>query len=91
MEEFNWFTAATVFVVYVLFDILYALYVLCVSRQQAVAASLISSALYSLGAYGVMSYLHNAWYLIPLALGAFVGTYLAVKYMSNLHKHTTEQ
>lgn len=81
MEEFNWITAATVFVVYVLFDILYALYVLCVSRKQALIASGISAALYSLGAYGVMSYLHNQWYLIPLACGAFIGTYIAVKYL----------
>lgn len=85
MEAFNWYTAATVFVVYVFFDILYALYVLCVSRQQALRASAISAALYSLGAYGVMSYLHNPWYLIPLACGAFIGTYIAVKYMGNWH------
>ena len=85
MNDFNWTTAATVFVVYVLFDILYALYVLCVSRQQAVAAAGISAVLYSLGAYGVMTYLHNPLYLVPLALGAFLGTYIAVKYMSNWH------
>lgn len=85
MGDFSWATAAIVFVVYVFFDILYALYVLCVSRQQAISASLISAALYSLGAYGVMNYLHNPWYLIPLACGAFIGTYIAVKYMGNWH------
>lgn len=84
-EPFSWLTALTVFVAYVVFDILYALYVLCVSRQQAIAASAISSLLYSLGAYGVMTYLHNVWYLLPLALGAFLGTYIAVKYMGNWH------
>jgi uncharacterized protein YebE (UPF0316 family) len=83
VAPFSWVTAGTVFVVYVVFDILYAMYVLCVSRQQALAASGISAALYSLGAYGVMNYLHNVWYLIPLALGAFLGTYIAVKYMSH--------
>lgn len=82
MSEFNWITALTVFVVYVFFDILYALYVICVSRRQAWRASLISSFLYSLGAYGVMSYLENRWYIIPLACGAFIGTYIAVKFMS---------
>lgn len=83
MSDFSWTTAATVFVVYVLFDILYALYVLCVSRQRAFAASGISAVLYSLGAYGVMNYLHNPWYLLPLACGAFIGTYVAVKYMGS--------
>jgi uncharacterized membrane protein YfcA len=59
---------------------------LCVSRKQAAAASAISSVLYSLGAYGVMNYLHNAWYLVPLACGAFIGTYVAVKYMGGAHE-----
>jgi uncharacterized protein YebE (UPF0316 family) len=85
-QDFSWWTALTVFVVYVVFDILYALYVICVSRQQALAASGISALLYSLGAYGVMTYLHNIWYLIPLALGAFLGTYIAVKYMDSRPK-----
>lgn len=85
MNDFSWWTALTVFVVYIFFDILYALYVICVSRQQALAASLVSSVLYSLGAYGVMNYTHNALYLIPLGLGAFIGTYIAVKYMGKWH------
>lgn len=85
MHDFSWWTALTVFVVYVFFDILYALYVLCVSQKRAMAASLVSSVLYSLGAYGVMNYTHNPLYLIPLGCGAFVGTYIAVKYMSGLH------
>lgn len=85
MNDFNWTTALIVFVVYIFFDILYALYVICVSRQQAIAASAISAVLYSLGAYGVMNYLHNPLYLIPLAIGAFIGTYVAVKYMGNWH------
>ncbi len=86
MHDFSWYTAGLVFVVYVVFDILYALYVLCVSRRQSLAAAGISSVLYSLGAFGVMNYLHNAWYLIPLACGAFLGTYIAVKYMGDLHE-----
>lgn len=82
MEDFNWLRALTVFIVYVFFDILYALYVICVSRQKPLSASAISAVMYSVGAYGVMSYLHNPIYLIPLACGAFIGTYIAVKYMS---------
>ena len=85
MNDFNWLTALTVFVVYVFFDILYAVYVICVSRKQALAASATGAMLYSLGAVGVMNYTHNILYLIPLSLGAFIGTYIAVKYMSTLH------
>jgi hypothetical protein len=85
MENFSWYTAALVFAVYVVFDILYALYVLFVSQKRAIAASCTGSVLYSLGAVGVMSYTDNVLYLIPLSLGAFVGTYIAVKYMDNWH------
>lgn len=85
MNDFNWGTAAIVFVVYVVFDILYALYVTFVSQKRAIAASFTGSMLYSLGAVGVMSYTHNKLYIIPLSLGAFVGTYIAVKYMGNKH------
>jgi hypothetical protein len=85
MDSFSWLTAATVFFVYVVFDILYALYVLFVSQKRALAASFTGSMLYSLGAVGVMTYTHNALYLVPLSMGAFVGTYIAVKYMGNWH------
>jgi hypothetical protein len=86
MKDFSWYTAAFVFVVYVVFDVLYALYVLFVSQKRAAAASVTGSMLYSLGAVGVMSYTHNVLYLIPLSLGAFVGTYIAVKYLGDWHK-----
>ncbi len=86
MNDFNWLTAAIVFIVYVFFDILYAVYIICVSKQQALLASFTGALLYSLGAVGVMNYTHNALYLIPLSMGAFVGTYIAVKYMGNMHK-----
>jgi hypothetical protein len=85
MANFSWITALTVFGVYVVFDILYALYVLCVSRKQAFNASAISSVMYSLSAFGVMTYLHNPAYLLAVGAGAFVGTYIAIKYLSNWH------
>mgnify|MGYP006298607437 CR=1 FL=1 len=84
MPDFSWLTAATVFGVYVVFDILYALYVFCVSRQQAIRASAISAVMYSLSAYGVMTYLHNPVYLLAVAAGAFAGTYIAVKWLRHL-------
>jgi hypothetical protein len=83
VSDFDPLQALTVFVVYVLFDILYAVYVMCVTRKLPVSASAVSAVLYSLGAYGVMTYLSNPLYLIPLAAGAFLGTYVAVKYMGS--------
>lgn len=85
MSEFSWAHAVLVFVVYVVFDILYALYVIFVSQKRPIAASFTGSMLYSLGAVGVMSYTSNVLYIIPLSLGAFVGTYIAVTYMGDKH------
>jgi glycerol uptake facilitator-like aquaporin len=78
--EFSWTTAAIIFVTYVVIDILYALYVICVSKRQPFNAALTSSFLYSLAAYGVISYSKNPAYIVPLAIGAFIGTYVVVKY-----------
>ena len=82
LHDFSWTTALIIFVTYVVIDILYALYVICVSKRQAGKAAIVSSFLYSLGAYGVISYSKNPLYVIPLAICAFLGTYIVVKYNS---------
>jgi hypothetical protein len=80
MPEFSWATAATVFVTYILIDILYAWYIIAVGRRQAVQSAIASSLLYSLAAYGVLTYSRNVVYIAFLAAGAFLGTYFVVKF-----------
>ena len=80
MTDFSWLTAATIFATYVVIDVLYAWYVICVGARRAAAAACLTAAIYSLLAYGVVSYSANIWYLVPLASGAFVGTYLTVRF-----------
>jgi hypothetical protein len=76
--DFSWFTATLIFITYVAIDMLYAFYIMCVEERRAVAAAATTSMIYSLLAYGVVSYSHNILYLIPLASGAFFGTLLMV-------------
>lgn len=78
MGDFSYVTAALIFIVYVIIDCLYALYIMSVERRSALQAAAISAVLYSLIAFGVVSYSRNILYLFPLATGAFVGTYLTV-------------
>jgi tryptophan-rich sensory protein len=78
--DFSPATAALLFVTYVVVDVLYALYIVCVEERQAAKAAAISSLLYSLLAFGVVTYSKNPVYLVPIAAGAFVGTYLTVKF-----------
>lgn len=80
MGDFSLATAALIFATYVAVDILYAAYIICVEKRQPMAAAAISAVLYSLLAFGVITYSKNPLYLIPLASGAFLGTYLTVRW-----------
>jgi len=68
-----------IFITYVLIDILYAWYIIAVGKRQEVQAAVASSLLYSLAAYGVITYSRNITYIAFLAAGAFIGTYIIVK------------
>lgn len=78
-STFNYQTAFLVFIAYVVIDILYALYVVYVGKRNALASAVTSTLIYSLGAYGIVTFSKNIWYIIPLATGAFIGTYFTVK------------
>jgi hypothetical protein len=78
LKDFSWATAVLIFVTYVAIDMLYAFYIMCVEERRAVSAAATTSLIYSLLAYGVVSYSQNILYLIPLASGAFFGTLIMV-------------
>ena len=78
MNDFSWVTAGLILIVYIVVDMLYAYYIIQVEQRNPMKAAIVSSVLYSLLAYGVVSYSKNILYLFPLATGAFIGTYLTV-------------
>ena len=78
MNDFSWITAGLILIVYIVVDMLYAYYIIQVEQRNPMKAAIVSSVLYSLLAYGVVSYSKNILYLFPLATGAFIGTYLTV-------------
>lgn len=80
MNDFSYITALTIFITYVAIDMLYAWYIMSVNKKRAFTAAILTSIIYSLLAFGVVSYSKNIYYLIPLASGAFLGTYLMVKF-----------
>lgn len=80
MNDFSPATAAVLFVTYVVVDVLYALYIVCVERRQALRAAALSAILYSLLAFGVVTYSKNTLYLVPIAAGAFLGTFITVNF-----------
>lgn len=59
-------------------DWVWANYMLGVTNRLALEASLWASAVIVLGAFVVLSYVDDKRLVIPAAIGAFIGTYLAV-------------
>lgn len=79
-HDFSPVTAVLVFATYVVIDVLYAAYIIAVGGRRAVRAAALSSLIYSLLAFGVVTYAKNVLYVVPLAAGAFVGTYVTVRF-----------
>jgi hypothetical protein len=86
MHDFSPVTAVLVFATYVVIDVLYAAYIIAVGDRRAVRAAALSAVIYSLLAYGVVTFSKNIAYLVPLSAGAFVGTYVTVRWRGEAAK-----
>ena len=80
IEEIKITTWLILFVVYFAFDILYTMYVMSVSKLNALQAANISAMLYLLTAWGTIEYVNNFLNIIPIIVGSWLGTYLILKY-----------
>jgi uncharacterized membrane protein YfcA len=57
----------------------YAYYILCIESRQNLMSSFMAGMITSLSAFGIVSFSKNMAYIVPLFLGAFVGTYVTMK------------
>jgi phosphotransferase system glucose/maltose/N-acetylglucosamine-specific IIC component len=78
--EFNWLLAVGLFFASLVLDAIFALYTVAVINTQAIRAASLSLVTYLLYAVGVLNFVDNKWYIVPLSLGAFAGSYMVVKY-----------
>ena len=60
-------------------DIIWVFYIRRVSQGKALQGAASSAFIVLLGAFVVVSYVKNWLYIIPTLLGAFVGTFIAIK------------
>lgn len=88
--EFNWIVAIGLFFAATFLDAIFALYTVAVIKTKPLRAANLSFLTYTLEAVGVVNYVKNGWYLVPLAIGAFVGSYAVVKWES-IKKHKQGQ
>jgi hypothetical protein len=79
-QSFDFKIALMIFGVYVLTDALYAYYTLSVTKKKPVTSASIGAFMHFLIAFGVLNYIQNYLYVIPLALGSWVGTYAVVRH-----------
>ncbi len=80
MARFDWFRAFLIFLATSLSDILWVFYIRRTSEGKAFSAGLFSALIVVIGAFVIVSYVDNKFYLIPAALGAFIGTIITIKF-----------
>lgn len=77
-ENFNIGLAFVLFFAYLVVDGLYAKYTLHVMQYRAFSAATIGALMHFILAFGVLNYINNYLYVIPLALGSWVGTFIVI-------------
>jgi len=78
IETFNFVIAFGVLVAYFFVDAMYAHYTLSVAELKAIPAANTGALMHFLLAVGVLSYVQNYLYIIPIAVGSWFGTYLII-------------
>ena len=75
-----WITAIAVFVAVAVLDAFWTKYFLATKNKLAVKAGNYSALIMAFSGLVTRAYNHDGWLLVPAVMGAFVGTYIAVKY-----------
>lgn len=83
-QSFDFNIAMVVFLAYLLVDAMYAYYTLAVTKKKPFTSATVGSLMHFFIAFGVLNYVQNYLYIVPLALGSWIGTYVIVKYESKL-------
>ena len=81
-ESFNqinpWIFLGLVILYFVL-DMLYSNYVISIGRLKAIKTANYSALLIFLTAIAVIEYVQNIWYLLPICIGAWGGSFVSIK------------
>ncbi len=93
LPDMDLLTTILVFFAYIAIDGLYVIYLTSISRTpRPVTAATTGIMIHLIAAFGVINYVHNKWYLIPLVMGSWLGTYLMMlitKERDNRKRHHT--
>lgn len=78
-NNFDIVLAVMIFVAYLLVDALYAQYTFYVTQYKEYSAATIGALMHFILAFGVLNYVQNFLYIVPLAMGSWVGTFLVIR------------
>jgi len=67
------------FILYIALDVIYSNYVFSLNKLHAFNSANFSTILIFLTGIATFEYVHNLWYLLPMCLGAWIGSYISVK------------
>lgn len=87
MDNVDWLIVISIFFGYALVDGMYAYYTIAVIKKRAFSAASISFVMHFILAAGVFAYTRQFLYVLPLAFGSFVGTYLVTRFQKKLFKN----
>jgi hypothetical protein len=82
-NDFNWWLALAIVINYIIIDGLYAQYTLDVISLKPIKSASIGSLMYILSAFGIINFINNVLYVIPMLIGSWLGTFLIVMYEKN--------
>ena len=78
MDGFNWTTASIIFVTYCSADWLFTICADAIIKRKKLLAANAGLGMYIVGAFGVISYVEDWRYIVPMCLGGWIGTYVSV-------------
>lgn len=78
-QSFEFEVAGVVFVAYFLIDAMYAYYTLAVVDKKPFVSASVGATMHLLIAFGVLNYVQNYLYIIPIVFGSWLGTFYVVK------------
>jgi hypothetical protein len=79
-QSFDFEIAILILITYVLLDGMYAYYTVSVTKKRPFSSASVGALMHFLIAFGVLNYVENYLYILPIALGSFIGTYVVVRY-----------
>lgn len=82
--SFSYLSAVVILVAYFVLDALYAFYTIKVTEKRPFSAASIGALMHFILAFGVLSYVQNFLYVIPITIGSWFGAYTMVRYERNL-------